>query len=178
VVKREGPNAKASSYFVNDPGMTEYEERTLAYWGGFRSARSYSGNWLDEQAFNLNSDINVVPIAAEEGFLYDIYDLPRPADVFVSLQNNLDVEIQGFFILGLFDSEDNLMYTVDVEYAQIDANAEIDLLYEMSDYSPLEDEKSTLKIIYSKYFSDMPSRYDTLNLHPIGIRNLTKSFQD
>jgi hypothetical protein len=178
VVRRDGPKDKASSYLVNDPGMTEYEERTLAYWGGFRSARSYSGNWLDEQAFNLNSEINVVPIAAEEGFLYDIYELPLPADVFVTLQNNLNVEIQGFFILGLFDAEENLVYTVDAEYAQIDAAGEIDLLYEMSDYSPLEKGENTLKIIYSKYFSDMPSRYDTLNLEPIGIRNLTKSDAD
>lgn len=178
VVRRDGPKDKASSYLVNDPGMTEYEERTLAYWGGFRSARSYSGNWLDEQAFNLNSEINVVPIASEEGFLYDIYELPIPADVYVTLQNNLDVEIQGFFILGLFDAESNLIYTVDVEYAQIEATGELDLLYEMADFSPLEKGGNTLKIIYSKYFSDMPSRYDTLNLEPIGIRNLTKSYTE
>jgi len=178
VVKRDGANAKASSYIVNDPGMTKYEERTLAYWGGFRSARSYSGNWLDEQAFNLNSEINVVPIATEEGFLYDIYELPRPADVFVTLKNNLDVEIQGFFILGLFDNEDNLIYTIDVEYTQVEANAELDLLYEMADFSPLEEEQNSLKIIYSKYFSAMPSRYDTMNLDPVGIRNLTKAYPE
>jgi hypothetical protein len=176
VVKRDGPENKASSYYVNDPGMSAYEERTLAYWGGFRSARSYSGNWLDEEAFNLNSEISVVPVAEEEGFLYDIYELPRPADVFVSLKNNLDVEIQGFFILGLFDSEDRLLYTIDYEYNHIDPNGELDLLYEMSDFSPLEDEDTTLKIVYSKYFSDMPSRYDTLNLDPVGIRNLSKSY--
>ncbi|HCM15654.1 MAG: hypothetical protein WCY87_01180 [Candidatus Cloacimonadales bacterium] len=178
VVKQDGPKDKASSYLVNDPGVTNYEERSLAYWGGFRSARSYSGNWLDEQAFNLGSEINVVPVAQEEEFLYDIYDLPRPADVFVALHNNLDVEIQGYFILALFDSEESLISTIDYEYAHIDANEDADLLYEMQDYSPLENEDNSLKIMYSKYFSSMPSTYDTLNLEPIGIRNLTKSYED
>ncbi|MCD8479870.1 MAG: C39 family peptidase [Candidatus Cloacimonetes bacterium] len=175
VVKRDGPVNKASSYYVNDPGMKEFEERTLGYWGGFRSARSYSGNWLDEQAFNLNSEINVVPITDDESFLYDIYGLPVPADVYVTLENKLDVEIHGFFILGLFDVDGNLVYSIDHEYAKIDANGEVDLLYEMPDITPLEDDSNTLKIIYSKYFSAMPSRYDTINLNPIGIRNMSKS---
>ncbi len=173
VVKQDGPTGQASSYLVNDPGMKEYENRTLAFWGGFRSARSYSGNWLDEQAFNLSSDIYVVAIPDEECFLYDICDLPAPADVFVSLQNSLDVEIHGFFILGLFDAQDDLMYTVDYQYAELEPTGEIDLLFEMPDFSPLEDESNTLKIIYSKYFSAMPSRFDTLGLKNSALRNLT-----
>lgn len=175
VVKQDGVANKAASYSVNDPGMKEFEERSLGYWGGFRSARSYSGNWLDEQAFSLNSEINVVPVTDDETFLYDIYDLPIPADVYVTLENSLNVDIQGFFILGLFDGEDNLIHSIDYEYAAIDANGSIDLLYEMPDFTPLEDESNTLKIVYSKYFSSMPSRYDTINLEPIGIRNLTKA---
>lgn len=173
VVKMDGPYNKASSYYVNDPGMSKYEERTLAYWGGFRSSRSYSGNWLDEQAFILNSEINVVPIRQDESFLYDICELPHPADVYVTLQNNLEVGIHGYFILGLFDSEDNLVNAIDYAYAAIEPEGEIDLMYEMLDYSPLSDDSHTLKIIYSKYFSQMPSKYDTINLDAQGIRNLT-----
>lgn len=175
VVKQDGPADKASSYHVNDPGMREFEERTLAYWGGFRSARSYSGNWLDEQAFNLNSEITVVPVTDDESFLYDIYGLPVPADVYVSLENNLEVDLHGFFILGLFDSEGNLIYSIDYEYARIEPNGSVDLLYEMPDITPLDDDNNTLKIVYSKYFSVVPSRFDTIDLAPIGIRNLSKS---
>jgi hypothetical protein len=178
VVRQDGPSNKASSYVVNDPGMKEFEDRTLGYWGGFRSARSYSGNWLDEQAFSLNSEINVVPVDDDETFLYDIYDLPVPADVYVTLTNSLDVDIHGFFILGLFDGDDRLISSIDFEYAKIDANADIDLLYEMPDITPLDDESNTLKIIYSKYFSSMPSGYDTINLQAQGIRNLSKSDED
>lgn len=173
VVKQDGPADEAASYLVNDPGMSQYETRNLAFWGGFRSARSYSGNWLDEGTFNLNSEIYVVPIPDEECFLYDISDLPAPADVFVSLQNSLDVEIHGFFILGLFDAQNELISTVDYQYAELAPTGELDLLFEMQDFSPLEDESNTLKIIYSKYFSDMPSRFDTLGLEPSGLRNLT-----
>lgn len=173
VVKQDGPADKPSSYLVNDPGMNDYESRTLAYWGGFRSARSYSGNWLDEESFNLSSEIYVVPIPEEECFIYDMYDLPLPADVFVSLQNSLDVEIHGFFILGLFNAQNELLYTVDYEYAELEPAGEIDLLFEMLDFSPLEDESNTLKIIYSKYFSAMPSRFDTIDLDHSGLRNLT-----
>lgn len=174
VIKQDGPSDKASSYLVNDPGMTKYEERTLAFWGGFRSARSYSGNWLDEQSFKMDSEINVVPVADDESFLYDIYSLPHPADVYVTLQNGLEVEIHGYFILGLFDSEGSFLYPVDFEYAKVEANGSIDLLYEMPDISPLNNEENTLKIIYSKYFSSMPSRYDTIKLTPNGVNNLTQ----
>jgi hypothetical protein len=173
VVGQDGPADKAASYLVNDPGMKQYETRTLAFWGGFRSARSYSGNWLDEGAFNLSSEIYVVPIPDEECFLYKMSNLPVPADVFVSLQNSLAVEIHGFFILGLFDEQDELMYTVDYQYAELAPTGELDLLFEMQDFSPLENESNTLKIIYSKYFSDMPSRFDTLGLEHSGLRNLT-----
>nr|MDK2850545.1 hypothetical protein [Candidatus Cloacimonadota bacterium] len=175
VVKQDGPSNKASSYIVNDPGMSQYEQRTLGYWGGFRSARSYSGNWLDEDTFNLCSDIQVVPINGDESFLYDIFDLPTPADVFVSIKNNLDVPIQGFFLLGLFDGDDNLLDTVDMAWAEIGPESEIDLIYEMADYSPLEVDSNSLKIIYSKYFSSMPSRYETLHIKASGISNLTNS---
>ncbi|HOA28761.1 MAG: hypothetical protein GXX92_06150 [Clostridiales bacterium] len=174
VVKQDGPPDKALSYIVNDPGMKQYEERSLAYWGGFRSARSYSGNWLDEQAFNLSSEINVVPVTDDETFLYDIYNLPVPADVYVTLENSLDVEIHGFFILGLFDAEGNLIYSIDYEYAKVEPEGSIDLLYEMPDITPLESESNTLKIVYSKYFSTMPSQHDTIDLNPVGIRNLSK----
>ncbi|MFA7543902.1 MAG: hypothetical protein WCY84_05955 [Candidatus Cloacimonadaceae bacterium] len=174
VVKQDGPANKAASYLVNDPGMKEYEERRLSYWGGFRSARSYSGNWLDEQSFNLNSEIHVVPVNDDESFLYSCMDLPAPADVYVSLENKLDVPIQGFFILGLFDAEDRLISSVDYEYTEVEANGTVDLLYEMPDICPLEEEGNTLKIVYSKYFSTMPSSNDTINLNPTGIRNLTK----
>jgi len=173
VVRQDGPANRAASYLVNDPGMSQYELRTLGYWGGFRSARSYSGTWLDEDTFNLSSEVYVVPVNDDESFLYDIYDISHPADVFVSLKNNLDVAIQGFFLLGLFDSDDNLLETIDAEYAEIEPQKEIDLIYEMADYRPLEDEAITLKIIYSKYFSVMPSRYDTIHIHASAIHNLS-----
>lgn len=174
VVKQDGAADKAASYLVNDPGMKEYEERRLSYWGGFRSARSYSGNWLDEQSFHLNSEIHVVPVNDDESFLYSCMDLPAPADVYVSLENKLDVPIQGFFILGLFDAEDRLINSVDYEYAEVEANGTVDLLYEMPDIYPLDEAGNTLKIVYSKYFSTMPSSNDTINLNPSGIRNLTR----
>jgi hypothetical protein len=173
VTKLEGDAGKASSYYVNDPGMKTYEERTLAYFGGFRSARSYSGNWLDEAAFDLESEINVVPVQNDEFFLYDINHLPHPADVFVTLQNKLPVEISGYFILGLFDEEGNFSRTIDYEYASIDPSGTLDLLYELPDLSPLNDDKNSLKIIYSKYFSAMPSMFDTIELIDKGIKNLT-----
>jgi len=174
VVKRDGDSDKASSYYVNDPGMDKYEPRTLAYWGGFNSARSYGGNWLDEQAFELNSEIYVVPVNDDESFLYGLYELPVPADVYVTLENKLDVDIHGYFILGMFDPEGIFLYPVDYEYASVAANNTVDLLYELPDFDILNREQNTLKIVYSKYFSQMPSMYDTLKLIPQGVVNLTQ----
>ncbi|MDY0151082.1 MAG: hypothetical protein RBS43_02275 [Candidatus Cloacimonas sp.] len=173
VTKKVGESDKASSYHVNDPGMKEYEERTLAYFGGFRSARSYSGNWLDEAAFDLDSEINIVPVQNDEFFLYDINNLPHPADVYVTLQNKLPVEIAGYFILGLFDEDGSFVRTIDYEYASVNASGALDLLYELPDVSPLNEKGNNLKIVYSKYFSAMPSMNDTIELIDKGIRNLT-----
>lgn len=175
VTQRNGDIDKASSYLVNDPGMERYEQRTLAYFGGFRSARSYSGNWLDEQAFDLDSEIFVVPVQNDEYFLYDISNLPHPADVYVTLKNKLPVPISGFFLLGLFDEEGKFLRTVDYEQANVEANGAVDLLYELPDVSPLNRDKSKLRIVYSKYFSDVPSMNDTTPLSDKGIRNYTNA---
>ncbi|MDD4310112.1 MAG: hypothetical protein PHO32_07000, partial [Candidatus Cloacimonetes bacterium] len=173
VVKREGVADSASSYIINDPGMNKYEVRTLAFFGGFRSARSYSGNWLDEAAFELDSEINIVPVQDDEFFLYDLRKLPHPADVFVTLENKLPVEIAGYFILGLFDEDGNYIQTIDHEYATVSASGNLDLLYELPDVRPINESNQNLRIVYSKYFSDMPSMHETIELIDKGIKNLT-----
>lgn len=173
VVAQDGPAEKASSYLVNDPGMDEFKERTLSYFGGFKSARAYSGNWLDEAAFDLQSEIFIEPVQNDEFFLYDLHKMPHPADVYVTLNNKLPVEISGYFILGLFDNEGNFIRSIDHEYSQVNPSGNLDLIYELPDLSCLEDDKNTLKIIYSKYFSDMPSMHDTIELIDKGIRNNT-----
>jgi len=173
VVERKGAAGKAASYYVNDPGMEKYQERTLAYFGGFRSARAYSGNWLDEEAFDLESEINIVPVSTDELFLYDIQYLPHPADVFVTLNNKLPVDISGFFILGLFDEEGSFVRTVDYEYASVKASGNLDLLYELPDIKPLNEEHQSLRIVYSKYFSAMPTMSESIELIDKGIRNYT-----
>lgn len=175
VTKREGDANKAESYVVNDPGMTKFEKRTLGYWGGFRSARSYSGNWLNEEAFDLESEIYVVPVQNEEFFLYDIHKLPHPADVYVTLENKLPVDISGYFLLGMFDADGKFIRTIDYEYNTVAANGTLDLLYELPDVNPLNKEKQNLRIVYSKYFSDMPSMYDTTSLVDKGVINRTVS---
>lgn len=164
VFKQDGPANKASSYHVNDPGLDRYEARTLAHWGGFRSARSYSGKWLDEDTFNLDSDITVVPISEDEYFLYELYNVAHPADVYVTLTNNLDVDVKGFFILGLFDKSKGFLQTLDFDFQHIPANGKIDLLFEMTDVNLLQTDGRMLKVIYSKYFTHLPSETETINL--------------
>ncbi|MDP2172255.1 MAG: hypothetical protein Q8M98_09145 [Candidatus Cloacimonadaceae bacterium] len=173
VIRQEGAANSPASYVINDPGMKEYERRTLAHFGGFRAARSYSGNWLDEDAFNLTSEIYVSPIETYETFLYELINQPSPADVYVTLKNNLSVEISGYFILGLFDKDDNLLRAIDYEQASILAQASIDLLYEMPDYTSLNEEGADLRIIYSKHFSSMPSKNEILALPSTGLLNYT-----
>jgi hypothetical protein len=164
VTKQVGDSDSAASYLINDPATNEYQERTLAYYGGFRAARAYSGNWLDEEAFSMNSDIQIVPVEKDELFLFDIDNLPHPADVFVRLENKLTVTIGGYFILGLFDKDNQFLSTVDYEYATIDSCNTLDLIYKMDDVSKVTEGDCTVRIIYSKYFSNMPSLNDTLPL--------------
>lgn len=164
VTKQDGPYNKAASYAINDPGTKSYVPRTLAYFGGFRAARSYSGNWLDEDAFNLETDIQIVPVSKDEFIFYDIVDAPHPADVYVRIENKLPVPITGYFILGLFDNEGNFLRNIDYEYSTIGPSETFDLLYQMDDITEVHNEEAFVNIIYSKYFSHMPSRYDTLAL--------------
>lgn len=178
VVGRDGPENKASSYIINDPGMDSFQKRTLAHFGGFKAARSYSGNWLDEQAFSLKSQINVVPVADEESFLYELSSQPVPADVFVTLENELSVGISGYFMLGLFDTNNKLVRTVDYEYASIGPDENLDLLYEMADITQLNDQGCDLRIIYSKHFNAIPSLNEALALPSPGLLNYTNSSAD
>ena len=175
VVKRDGPANVASSYIVNDPGTSQYVQRTLAHWGGFKAARSYSGNWLDEQAFQLNSEIFVEPVAGDEEFLYQLVEQPIPANVYVTLSNALDVPISGFFILGLFDAQDSFVRVVDYQYSSCGAKGSVDLLYEMADITPLEESAGDLRIIYSKYFSSVPSLNEAIPLPSPGLINYSSS---
>lgn len=162
VVRQNGPANKASSYLVNDPGADDYEERTLAYYGGFRAARSYSGNWLDEEALKMDSDIYVEPVQEDEYFLYDLNNVAHPADVYVTLSNKLNVEISGYFLLGMFEDNGNLMNIIDYEPAKVAANGSIDLIYQLPNFNELSNGNRSLKVIYSKYFSAMPSLNDTV----------------
>lgn len=171
VVEQRGPANVASSYIVNDPGMTTYQERTLAYFGGFKAARSYSGNWLDEDAFNMDSEIVVQDVSSDELFLYELGDLQRPTDVYVTLSNRLSVPVTGFFMLALFNSDGTYLETIDHEYATVDASGSLDLIYQMPDVSRLKEDD--LRIVYSKYFSDMPSIYDTFQ--PVNQRVLNNT---
>ncbi|MDZ4121947.1 MAG: hypothetical protein U1C33_05970 [Candidatus Cloacimonadaceae bacterium] len=164
VVKQDGPYNQASSYIVNDPGLDSYKRRTLAYWGGFRAARSYSGNWINENAFSMDSDITVIPVQNEEFFLYDLYEIAHPADVFVTVGNKLEVNITGYFILGLFDEFDNLVETLDYDFQSIEPSSTADLIFEIEDANRIITENLQLKILYSKYFSHTPSLYDTFDL--------------
>ncbi len=164
VTKLAGPIDQPSSYFINDPGMSTYQERTLAHYGGFKAARAYSGNWLDEEAFDMQSDIQIVPVEKDELFLFDISHLPHPADVFVRIENKLPVTIGGYFILGLFDNSNQFIGTVDYEFATIDSCNTLDLIYKMDDVTKVTESGCTVQVIYSKYFSNMPSQNDTLPL--------------
>lgn len=176
VVEQRGPANVASSYIVNDPGMTTYQERTLAYFGGFKAARSYSGNWLDEDAFNMDSEIVVQDVSSDELFLYELGDLQRPTDVYVTLSNRLSVPVTGFFMLALFNSDGTYLETIDHEYATVDASGSLDLIYQMPDVSRLKEDD--LRIVYSKYFSDMPSIYDTFQPVNQRVLNNTQSVSE
>lgn len=164
VTKQNGPYNKASSYQINDPGMETYKERTLAHFGGFKAARSYSGHWLDEDAFSMDSDIQIVPVERDEYLFYDLVNSPHPADIYVTIQNKLPVMITGYFILGMFDKDNNFLRTVDYQYVTIDSSKAFDLMYEMDDISEISENDCKVNIIYSKYFSKMPSLSDTLPL--------------
>jgi len=83
------------------------------------------------------------------------------------------VDISGYFILGLFDEDGTYLRTVDYEYASIESSGNYDLLYELPDVKPLNEEHQDLKIIYSKYFSNMPSLTESIELINKGIKNYT-----
>lgn len=175
VVKQDGPYNKASSYIVNDPGLDTYKRRTLAFWGGFRAARSYSGNWIDENAFSLENEITVVPVQNEEFFLYELYEIAHPADVFVTVKNELSVEIKGYFFLGLFDEYDNLIEALDYDYQEINPFESADIMYEIEDAKRLLTEGLQLKVLYSKAFASAPSIFESFDLTRLASSTQTAS---
>ena len=164
VVKQIGEYNKAASYLVNDPGLRDFHQRSLAHWGGFRAARSYSGNWIDKEAFALETDLTIVPIQNEEFFLYELYEIANPADVFVSVKNRLPVTLKGYFIMALYDPNDNHVETIDIDYHEMEPNSITDLIYELENVKRITEENLKIRILYSKNFSMRPSLFETLDV--------------
>lgn len=166
VIAQNGPHDNPGSYIVNDPGTREYKDKTLAAWGGFRAARSYSGNWIDATSVKMESDLTVTPVSKNESFLYNLIHLDHPADVYVSVKNNLGVPIIGYFLLAMFDQDGNFLKVLDSEFSAIPKTETKDFLYSIDNMQDLLENRNELRLIFSKSYRDGADPESIIALSP------------
>ncbi len=179
VIAQSGPQNNPASYIVNDPGISQYRFKTLADWGGFRAARSYSGNWIDANTVKMQTSLTVAPVSKNESFLYNLIHLDHPADVFVSVKNNLQVPIVGYFLLAMFDQDGNYLKVIDSELSAIPKNEVKDFLYSIENMQELLENKYELRLIFSKSYREGENPESVIALSPEeGENTLSYKFVD
>lgn len=171
VIAQNGPHNSPGSYIVNDPGTSQYKQKTLAAWGGFRAARSYSGNWIDASSVKMASNLTVTPVSKNESFLYNLIHIDHPADVYVSVKNNLGVPIVGYFLLAMFDKDGNYLKVIDSEFSAIPKNEAKDFLYSIDNMQDLLANKNELRLIFSKSYREGQNPTSTVALSPEDAAN-------
>ncbi|HNX01408.1 MAG TPA: hypothetical protein PLE74_11185 [Candidatus Cloacimonadota bacterium] len=171
VIAQHGPYNNPGSYTVNDPGTSQYRDKTLAAWGGFKAARSYSGNWIDATTVKMESNLTVTPVSKNESFLYNLIHLDHPADVYVSVKNDLNVPVTGYFLLAMFDKNGNFLKVIDSEYSTIAKKDSKDFLYSIDNMQELRENNNELRLIFSKSYRDGNDPESSIALSPDEMEN-------
>jgi hypothetical protein len=179
VIKQDGPYDNPSSYVVNDPGTSQYRDKTLAYWGGFHAARSYSGNWIDATTLKMESNIKVSPVSKSESFLYNLIHLDHPADVYVTVKNNLAVPVTGYFLLALYDDAGNFLKVADPDFSSVPKGESNDFIYSIENMQEITKNHYELRLVFSKSLANDETPVSSIVLNTEeGANTLSYQFVD
>ncbi len=172
IIGKNGPDNKASSYEVNDPGLPVYKKRTLAHWGGFRAARAFSGDWVTRDQLKLDQQIKILEADSLDTFMYNLYNVNNPADLYVGIDNSLNVPISGYFSIGLYSSDNQFISTIGFPmFLTIKENEKKEVLFPIEGINQLLTSSYQLKLIFAKSLDQEGKPQNALVLNPQGIKS-------
>ena len=168
VIDRKGPINSASSYIVNDPGTRIPKLRTLANWGGFKKAHSYSGQWIDSKNLVLTTSIQASKVSEDELFIYKIQNINDPADAIIRVESKLTLPIKGYFMLCLYDQDENFVDIVANEYTVLEPLQQEDMLFGLENYTKIKKENLQLRLLFTKQLQPEHALADAITLKDLG----------
>jgi hypothetical protein len=153
VTERDGQLYKPAAYKVNDPALKSYHKRSLAYWGSFRSAVSYSGRWIDDTTVFLTDKISLMTVAKQESFIYQLLDETNFGNASINVYNSLNVPIIGYFILVRLSSTGEPLEVLDYSKSTITPKENTDILFQFTGFDEALINYDDLAVIFSKGYT-------------------------
>ncbi|MBP7563999.1 MAG: C39 family peptidase [Candidatus Cloacimonetes bacterium] len=174
IVGKNGQDNKAASYEVNDPGLPAFKKRTLAHWGGFRAARAFSGNWVTRDQLKMNSNAKILAADSLDVFMYSRYEVNNPADLYVSIENNLKVAVNGYFTIGLYNQDNQFISTIGLPTMMtITQNESKEVLFSLEKIDQILNSNYQIKLIYAKSLDSSGKPQNALVLNPTGLNTFS-----
>ncbi len=179
ITKRNGPYNSANSYEVYDPGTPIFQKKTLAKWGGFRAARSFSGNWVNRDQIKMNDDVALLATDSLDTFLYNHFEVENPAELYVNIENGLNVALAGYFSLGLYTSENKFIDIIGFPmYLTINPKNNKEVLFGIEGVDDMLKTNYQIKLLYAKSLDDKGKPQNALVLNPSGLETFSFKMEE
>jgi len=179
IVGKSGPYNRASSYEVNDPGLPAYKKRTLDHWGGFRVARAFSGEWVTRDQLRMNNDARILAADSLDTFMYSMYDVKNPAELYVSIDNSLKVPITGYFTIGIYSQDNKFISTIGIPlYVTVNRFEKKEVLFTIDSIDNVVKSNCQIKLIYAKSLDPQGNPQNALVLNPSGLNSYSFKLEE
>jgi hypothetical protein len=176
ITAMNGSTRSAGSYEVNDPGLPAYKKRYLSHWGGFRAARAFSGNWVTRDQLVMDEDVKLLAADSLDTFMYNLYDVQNPAELYVNIDNSLDVPVTGYYSLGLFSTDNAFITTIGFPmYLTVKKKEKKEILFPIDGIDKILKSNNQIKLMYAKSLDSEGKPQNALVLNPSGVH--TYSFK-
>jgi hypothetical protein len=153
VTERNGQLYRASSYKVNDPALKKFRKRSLAYWGSFRSAVAYSGQWIDDTTLYLTEQIYLQIPDVKESFIQDLAGNDEFGNANIKVYNSLNQPINGYYILYYLPQSSNQKVVLDYVKIEVPAKVSKNLFFQFKEIDESIMNYERLGVIFSKGYS-------------------------
>lgn len=176
ITAMSGDGRSASSYEVNDPGLPAYKKRYLSHWGGFKAARAFSGNWVTREQLVMDDNVKLLAADSLDTFMYNRYNVENPAELYISIDNSLNVPVTGYYSLGLYNSDNKYVTTIGFPmYLTLKNNEKKEILFPIDGIDKILNTNYQIKLMYAKSLDDEGKPQNALVLNPSGVN--TYSFK-
>ncbi len=150
VTERSGPLYKPSSYKVNDPALKSWHNRSLAYWGGFRSAVAYSGRWIDDTTIFLKKSVEMLPSWEKDAFIKELVGNTDAGEFSAVIHNSLSIAVEGYLILAIEPRGGKKRRVLDYIKVKMAPKEDNEVMFQTNEFNTAVTNIDQLYVIFSK----------------------------